>query len=61
MAIPQNGDPVIESCFNCDSHFETAQKIGDVIHCDPDDGGCGWRFKLQTVTRHLKEKKAESE
>ena len=61
MAIPQKGDKVIESCFNCDMEFEQPQAIGDPCFCDPDEGGCGWRFRLSTITKHLKDKKEESE
>ena len=46
--LPKNGDAVINTCLNCGNEFEENQKLGSWIHCDENDGGCGFVFKLSS-------------
>lgn len=58
MVLPNNGDRVVDSCPNCDNQFEESQPLGENTLCDPETGGCGFRFKLSAVKNKL-EKEAE--
>lgn len=53
--LPVNGQKIITNCFNCDSEFEEAQELGKPCFCDPETGGCGWRFILRAHNKHLGE------
>jgi len=53
MSLPKNGDAVIGECLNCDNQFEVKQKLGTWVHCDEEDGGCGFNFKLSAKAGKL--------
>ena len=53
MSLPKNGDAVIGECLNCDNQFEEKQKLGTWVHCDEEDGGCGFNFKLSAKAGKL--------
>lgn len=48
MALPTNGDAVINECLNCEMVFEEVGKLGEWIKCPKDEGGCGFEFMLRT-------------
>lgn len=50
-----NGDQVVNECIFCGGQFEEAQKLGSVIHCEQENGGCGNKFRINIVSNVIKQ------
>ena len=50
---PKNGDAMIPSCLFCGASFVEKEKLGKLITCPLEDGGCGVTFKLHVQSSPL--------
>jgi len=54
-----NGDKVIDECPFCGGKFEEPQALGDKIHCNEEQGGCGNKYRLSMVSNVIRSKQEE--